>query len=82
MNGGDGEHRCRGGGRGEQASPKRHRIPRFDVAKPCSPPNIALLPYLTLPRLYSFTCNTAGHEIRLHMQYGCICVYTAVLDEI
>ena len=76
MNGSDGEHRGRDGGRGEQAAPKRHRIPRFDVAKPCSPPNIAL------PRLYSLTCNTAGHTIRLHMQYGCTCVCTAVFDEI
>ena len=79
MNGSDGEHRGRDGGRGEQAAPKRHRIPRFDVAKPCSPPNIAYS-YLTwLTRLYSWTCNTAGHAIRLDMQYGWTCVYMAVL---
>ena len=74
MNGSDGEHRGRDGGRGEQAAPKRHRIPRFDVAKPCSPPIATLtLPYhLTwLTRLYSCTCTTAGHALRLDMQHAC-----------
>ena len=76
MNGSDGEHRGRDGGRGEKATPKRHRIPRFDVAKPCSPPIATLtLPYhLTwLTRLYSCTCNTAGHALRLDMHYGWTC---------
>ena len=81
----DGEHRGRDGGRGEQAAPKRHRIPRFDAAKPCSPlPRYQhrILPYLTLdlPRLYSWTCNTAGHTIRPDMQYGWTCNLPVRLD--